>query len=288
MSLDRHYAALLIGANYENDKDSALSGCLNDVDNVKNLLVNVFKWNDRDITVLKEEQATKANILNELTRFIQNANSHLQLNPSARIDLWLHYSGHGSQLSSSSPGEADRQDETIVPYDYQTSGQITDSEIANIMRHLNNNIHLTCVFDCCHSGTIMDLPYIISDMSISSCTYKQERSGSRCRWNSSSNIVCLSGCRDKQTSADYDGAGAMTTALLLVLKDHKYSLSIRTLMRDLRVALASDRLIKRGFKQIAQFSSNKMIDQDTMFVCKDSRLRGEKTEVVVDCTFHSC
>lgn len=52
-------------------------------------------------------------------------------------------------------------DETLVPLDYQSAGQITDDELHRIIvQPLPEGCKLTCVFDCCHSGTILDLPYI--------------------------------------------------------------------------------------------------------------------------------
>ena len=40
--------------------------------------------------------------------------------------LFFHYSGHGGQQADKDGDEADGKDETLVPLDYQTAGQITD------------------------------------------------------------------------------------------------------------------------------------------------------------------
>ncbi|CAN0392663.1 unnamed protein product, partial [Hapterophycus canaliculatus] len=48
---------------------------------------------------------------------------------AAGDSLFMHYSGHGGSVKDTSGDEADNMDETMVPVDYQSSGQITDDEI---------------------------------------------------------------------------------------------------------------------------------------------------------------
>ena len=74
--------------------------------------------------------------------------------------LFFHYSGHGGQVGGSLL-EDDGKNETILPVDYETAGQIKDSAIYDaIVRPLPAGVRLTAIFDSCHSGTVMDLPYI--------------------------------------------------------------------------------------------------------------------------------
>ncbi|KAJ3306788.1 Ca(2+)-dependent cysteine protease, partial [Gonapodya sp. JEL0774] len=47
--------------------------------------------------------------------------------------LFFHYSGHGGSTQDQNGDEADGNDETIVPVDYESAGQITDDEIFEIM-----------------------------------------------------------------------------------------------------------------------------------------------------------
>merc|ERR1712029_410625 len=67
--------------------------------------------------------------------------------------LVFQYSGHGD--------EEDAKDETIIPCDYRSAGQITDDELFKLLvSPLDDGVMMTIIMDCCHSGTGMDLPYI--------------------------------------------------------------------------------------------------------------------------------
>ena len=74
---------------------------------------------------------------------------------------FLHYSGHGGQVRDPDGDRASGYDDTIVPVDYQTNGQL-DSD--TLHRHLVSRLHpsstLFVVFDCCHSGSAIELPFV--------------------------------------------------------------------------------------------------------------------------------
>ena len=51
-------------------------------------------------------------------------------------------------------------DETLYPVDHERAGQIRDfSLFHHFVRPLKQGVTATCVLDCCHSGTVLDLPY---------------------------------------------------------------------------------------------------------------------------------
>ena len=51
-------------------------------------------------------------------------------------------------------------DQTLVPVDFQQAGQIIDDDVHEILcRGLKRGVRLTAIFDCCHSESIMDLPF---------------------------------------------------------------------------------------------------------------------------------
>ncbi|CAM9709421.1 unnamed protein product, partial [Choristocarpus tenellus] len=83
-------------------------------------------------------------------------------NAKAGDSLFMHYSGHGGSMADDNGDEADNKDETIVPVDYTSAGQIRDDEVLKeLVASLPEGVTLTVVMDCCHSGSILDLPYMI-------------------------------------------------------------------------------------------------------------------------------
>ena len=80
---------------------------------------------------------------------------------SPGTQCFLHYSGHGGQVKDPDGDRASGFDDTIVPVDYQEHGQL-DSD--TLHRHLVSKLHATStlfvVFDCCHSGSAIELPFV--------------------------------------------------------------------------------------------------------------------------------
>ncbi len=152
--------ALLIGINYVGSA-SQLRGCINDVKNIRQFIVDKFRFpTDADsMRVLTDDgaghgQPTRANIIAGMKWLIEGAKSG--------DSLFIHYSGHGATSKDVSPNtdEADAQDETLVPVDYQTAGMIVDDDIFDMMvAPLPQGVRLTAIMDCCHSGSVFDLPY---------------------------------------------------------------------------------------------------------------------------------
>jgi len=151
--------ALLIGINYFG-QSGELRGCINDVNNIKSLLRSRgFGEDYNHMRVLTDDNRggssypTRSNIIEGMHWLVQGA----QPNDS----LFFHYSGHGSQKQDTDSDEVDGYDETIVPVDAKSSGQIVDDEMNRIMvQQLPRGVRLTAIFDSCHSATALDLPYI--------------------------------------------------------------------------------------------------------------------------------
>lgn len=75
--------------------------------------------------------------------------------------LVFHFSGHGSQQRNHNGDEVDGYDETLCPLDFETQGMIVDDEVnAMIVRPLPAGVKLHAIIDACHSGTVLDLPFL--------------------------------------------------------------------------------------------------------------------------------
>jgi len=244
--------ALLVGCNYYNTPNQ-LNGCIEDIINMRNLLITVYGYNSSDIILLHDNVdpnfiksnglPTYSNILNGLKTLI-NASS-------SSSEIWFHYSGHGTYIRDTNGDETDGRDECIVPVDYDKSGFIVDDKLFSIIKNVNATCRAILLFDSCFSGSVCDLPYIFESYPNS---YK---------WTKSNNVVVpnkqiymFSGCKDNQTSDDaYDDAtkkyfGAFTETFLECLKSRNYSANLLTLHRDMCSSLKSN-----GFSQIPLLSS---------------------------------
>eukprot|EP00758_Cryptobia_borreli_P012576 Tbor_TRINITY_DN5760_c1_g2::TRINITY_DN5760_c1_g2_i5::g.20004::m.20004 len=154
------HKALLIGINYVGQTEGVLSGSVNDVKMMRDYIQSQgFKTENISILADDEELSsvppTGAEIVKAIGSLVNGA--------KAGDSLFFHYSGHGGQVKDQTGDELDGMDETLIPVDYQTNGQITDDTIFQLLvGKLPAGVSLTCVFDCCRSGTIMDLPFIFS------------------------------------------------------------------------------------------------------------------------------
>ena len=147
--------AVLIGINYTG-QEGELSGCHNDIKHVAQYLQKVHGFKKQDMTVLldngKCEAPTFANIMMTLERVARESQ------PGDTV--WLHYSGHGGRLPDDSGDEEDGTDETIIPLDFKRRGQIRDDDLLRyFVKPMKKGVTVTCIMDCCHSGTVLDLPY---------------------------------------------------------------------------------------------------------------------------------
>lgn len=152
--------ALFIGINYIGQQGE-LRGCHNDVAMIQKLVTTRLDFNPSETRVLMDDgksiEPTAKNILEAFDWFTKGL--------VAGDSLFLHYSGHGGNCTDTSKDENDSTDETLVPLDYQRNGQITDDVIySKLVLQIPKDCKLTVLMDCCHSGSIFDLPYIfVSD-----------------------------------------------------------------------------------------------------------------------------
>ena len=68
---------------------------------------------------------------------------------------------HGVSVPDKNGDEADGFDEALVPVDYKKAGVILDDTLLEkLVCPLPKGAIMTCFIDCCHSGTMLDLPYL--------------------------------------------------------------------------------------------------------------------------------
>jgi len=236
-----------------------LRGCINDVLNIRRLLLETFGWRDSDIRTLTDDgrgggMPTRRNIENGLRWLAEGA--------APGDILFFSFSGHGAQQEDPHGYEEDGMNETILPVDFAHNGMMTDDQIGDfIVKPLPEGVRLTAVMDCCHSGTGLDLPF----------TWDLRRRAWREEVNpfhSLADVLMFSGCEDDDTSSDASGGygapgGAMSTAFCDVLRRHP-RLTYPQLLELLHRHLSSS-----GFSQRPVLTSSQQFHMDRPFALDD-------------------
>ncbi|CEP07573.1 hypothetical protein [Parasitella parasitica] len=291
--------ALLIGINYFNTENE-LSGCINDVHNVKEFITSLYGFHEDDMVILTDDQPhdtkfypTRANILSAMQWLVTDSRPN--------------DSGHGGRIRDEHGDEDDGYDETIYPVDFGdyegTSGQIVDDIMHDTMvRPLVKGSRLTCIFDSCHSGTALDLPFVYSTKGVikdqnlfkdagkgllsAGLSYasgdtrraisslielgkgilsaREVEEEQRQRNFSEADVIMFSGCKDDQTSADAQEAGkstgAMSYAFTTTLRENPNQ-SYQALLNSVR------EILRDKYSQRPQLSASHPIDVNLRFVC---------------------
>ncbi|KAJ1735911.1 Ca(2+)-dependent cysteine protease [Coemansia biformis] len=293
--------ALLIGINYFGTKH-LLKGCINDVHNMKRFITEHFGFREADMVILTDDQHTNprrmpthANILKAMKWLVSDA----RMNDS----FFFHYSGHGVTIENSQSEEIDGRDEAICPVDFESKGQILD-DIMNLtmVRPLPRGARLTAIFDCCHSATALDLPFMYSHLgklkneralsyagkqalAAKDMYFKGDLAGafkgliksvdmaitgdeklnkSRRTKSTLGDVVMFSGCKDDQTSADTKSEDLSFTGAM------SYALisSMNARPHQTYVQLLQDvrRRLAPKYEQVPQLSTGRLMDMNTLFI----------------------
>jgi metacaspase-1 len=226
--------AVLIGINKYQVPGSDLNGCVNDVKNLSGVLKTYYGFADKDMTILTDLKATK--------KAMQKAIEKLITSGRKGDTLFLHYSGHGSNVPDDNGDEADHRDEILCPTDLDWKDTLRDDWLRKIFNKLQKGVSLTVIMDCCHSGSItravippdapvrerflpcpLDLMATESGRKLRGTVRSQLGKAPRGRKRRSDIAqadipeVLITGCRDTQTSADAHIGGSYNGALTYYL-----------------------------------------------------------------------
>jgi len=291
--------ALLIGINYFGNKQE-LKGCVNDVKNLKYFLTAYNRFREGDVVVLTDDQRDPKFIPNRAN--IIAAMYWLVNNPRENDSYFFHYSGHGGQVPDLDGDESDGYDETILPVDWESAGQIIDDEMHDIMvRPLPPGVRLTAIFDSCHSGTALDLPYVYaSDGTLISNKLLKDTAGTlteagkfymvgdtmgalkkvadsfkiitqgkqaqeftQATKTSMADVVMFSGCKDSQTSADTNIEGLGSTGAMSFA--FIAAMSEHPRVSYLHLLNRMREILRGKYSQKPQLSSGRPMDMNTIF-----------------------
>jgi hypothetical protein len=252
--------ALQIAIN--NYPESPLNGCVPDLVLMNKVLKE--KYGFSSFRILTDKQATKKNIIEGLKWLAYGSKKEDQ--------LVVTYSGHGTQVpvndKTYSSDSLDQMDECWVTYDHDWDDPLRDDNLNELLKNLVSDVLV--ISDSCFSGTMLRncFPMTVSDKAL----YRKNRylppppslvlpfselslddelnlltsrssSDSRTRLKpfivktaDQGNCVLISGCSDRQTSADtYISQlnryhGALTYYLVEVLKSSKWKITYEDLV----------------------------------------------------------
>ena len=268
--------ALLIGLNYANvDGETVLTGCVNDVRRMAAYLQGVM-GEDIDVTVITDEDPDMQDRVSWSGIFVSLMDMCVKSWSDDLDSVVFHYSGHGRQARElrsggyiDQPGEVvedDGLDEGIVPVDYDRYGIVRDDVLNAIFTRFNPRTRVLCVFDCCHSGSILDLPYqyglhgLVGPHGL--VDHRPPGAAVEGPW-----IVCLSAGRDVDIAGEIHGeslrrgdrgSGAFTTYLLDELLQWDTDQQHDILSTQMRI---NDRLDLHEYDQIHTVSSSRPLAQ---------------------------
>jgi len=135
--------AFLVGINAY--RGSLLRGCVNDVNAMKELLTSLYGFEEDNIRLITDKEATTKGIVEGLGWLAQGGDEK-----AVRV---FHYAGHGHFAPDENKDEPDGSDEAVVAYDYKSAGYLIDDKLKELYDSFPANSNLTLIMDCCHSGT---------------------------------------------------------------------------------------------------------------------------------------
>lgn len=256
--------AVVVGINKYQYPGNDLNGCVNDAEDIYDLLVYMYDFKPENIKLLTDEKATKANIIEELNWLVKE---------SVNDDIAFYYhSSHGTQIKDVNGDEKDGLDEVLCTHDFSFDDCLTDDMLSEIFVKFGKDTSFTMMVDACHSGSAdkhiftkeekqphkikyIPHPYLVPDIAM-----KKKRIG-RCSKYVNKHLL-ISGCQDNQTSAEAiiggKSRGAMTYFLTTLLKEG-YNTKAVNVLRDVLL----NTLKGNGYTQRPNFDGMKEVLNNT-------------------------
>lgn len=254
--MDFQVLGLVIGINYAEGGTnvSKLDGCLNDANEMEAFLKKTFP--KIQLKKLLEKQAMKENIELELKSLLNKANS------SMKSLVFVYYAGHGTRQGDKSGDEIDGTDECLVTYDGRLI--VDDWLLENFVSKLKSSVHACFISDCCHSGTIYDLPqHFIFSRSLKKMVSQKTKP---LKNQIQAKCLSISGCLDNQYAGEFylknkTSRGIFTAALVDIWEQFSIMDSVQSLGKKIQDSMDNVWKTKFGypveyFSQFVSISTN--------------------------------
>ena len=282
--------ALLVGVNDYGPDIESLDGCVNDVDLFHEYLNRHIGPEALAVEVLKNNDATRANII---SRF----RSHLGQARSGDVALFQ-FCGHGARWASNAAFRAsfpDGKDEGLVCSDSRRPGgyDLADKELAVLIAEVaGNEAHVAVLFDCCHSGSGTRevkaarglKPRLTHEVTTERPLdtyldgyYSRLRDAQQPLFVPTARHILLAACERGQLAQETPGHGLFTSTLVDVLEKSGGELSYADLFVRCRAAVRS-----RAFDQDPQFEAYDRFDAGAGFLGR-AMTRAPRGRYLVSC-----
>jgi len=238
--MNKNNYALLIGINYIGTSIQ-LNGCHNDVIKMKEILKIHYNYNDENIIILIDKegyiQPTKLNIQEQL-KILHTKSQNNTIN-----ELYIHYSGHGSNIIQSN--KSNNTNNCIIPLDYNNSGTITNKYIYSFLSKIKHTKKITLIFDSCNSAFCSNLPYYFTLIDTNTKQLIKQTLDYTSSIKNNKSIYVLSGCLNNKVSYDVketDGTpcGLLTYNLIKTLKQFNYTCTIYQLLINIKIGFGTN------------------------------------------------
>lgn len=254
--------AFLVGIN--SYPGAPLRGCVNDVVDMANFLVEQCGFKKEEIRLLTDDRATTAGIterLNWLAKGLKKGDRVL-----------FHYSGHGAQMATrNKKEEIDGLDEVICPvdFDWSVAHAIRDKDFAKIFSTVPDGVEFIWVSDSCHSGDLSrEISVHANKAYPCPADFAWRNSAARsikeiplglAKTATAINAALISGCKSDQTSADAMFANRANGALTYFLLHELNKTGGKTLPLVSLVKAVNTSLKSHGYQQQPQLEGSPAI-----------------------------
>jgi hypothetical protein len=231
--LNERKVAICVGINYRTAPMYALNKCVQDAENMAQFLAA----KGCEIILMTDSVSTASHLIPTRSNFVTQIN---QLNAP---QIFIHYSGHGTQVRDRNKDEADKKDEAFCFLnDAGTNLEyLIDDQLISLLKTKTGSI-ITVISDSCHSGTVVDLGYV----------YRGSRAPTRDKKGFASTnptIISISSSLDSQVSYEYSSGGALTVSIIRLAEQGipnityaQIAAQISTLRNQTPVIMSSQRI----------------------------------------------
>ena len=243
---------LSVGINkFPNFSQNNLRGCVNDVENLTKLLTDNLGFSYNYIFKLKDEMATKSNIMENLKSLVKDA-----INGNCSY-IVFHLSTHGTRMEINNVmvDAFIPSDIAAINGDWDRNHIIIADELSDIISSLPPSVLFEAIIDTCHSGSgIKDfdlqpdrkIKFMAPPMDYARSKDRESKSVRSFQQSISSraviNHISWAGCQDDQTSADANINGQWNGAFTYYLCEQ---------VRNLGSSMSRDTLLGQVLKSLS-------------------------------------